>query len=339
MPIRILADFPRNLLALGSWVFGVVGAAALPAASGPAAPADGTGRPPQVQFTPAYPRPVATWLEAQIALARIDFSCGCIDGVPGPKSAATLAAFQASRGLEATGDLGPATQAALLLDSAPLVEIALTVDDLRHIQPLSPTWLGKSQQTALDFATVLELVAEHAHASERLIRRLNPGIDWTRVGAGARLTVPDPVRRLARAAAQRIQITLSQRVLEVYDDAGTVIAHFPVSIARQVEKRPGGELHVTVIIPNPDYTFDPDIFPESEEARSLGRKLTLPPGPNNPVGVAWIGLDRSGYGIHGTPEPENIGITESHGCFRLTNWDARALLDLAYPQLAVFVEP
>ena len=120
---------------------------------------------------------------------------------------------------------------------------------------------------------------------------------------------------------------------------GRVIAHFPVSIAQRVDKRPVGILHVTDIIPNPNYTFDPDVFPESAEARELGRKLTLPPGPRNPVGLAWIGLDRSGYGIHGTPAPEKVGRTESHGCFRLANWDALTFLDFASEGLPVSVEP
>ena len=109
--------------------------------------------------------------------------------------------------------------------------------------------------------------------------------------------------------------------------------------ARNVEKRPVGELHVTVVIPDPNYTFDPDVFPESPEAKELGRKLIIPPGPNNPVGVAWIGLDRPGYGVHGTPDPEKVGRTESHGCFRLANWDALALVDLVWAGLPVYVDP
>jgi lipoprotein-anchoring transpeptidase ErfK/SrfK len=92
-------------------------------------------------------------------------------------------------------------------------------------------------------------------------------------------------------------------------------------------------------VANPNYTFDPDNFPESAEGKTLGRKLILPPGPNNPVGRAWIGLDRPGYGIHGTPEPENVGRTESHGCFRLANWDAVTLLKLAVVGMIVTVEP
>ena len=118
-----------------------------------------------------------------------------------------------------------------------------------------------------------------------------------------------------------------------------LLAHFPCSIAARVEKRPVGELHVIVIAPNPNYTFDPELFPESAEARQLNQKLVLPPGPNNPVGVAWIGLDKPGYGIHGTPNPEQVGRTESHGCFRLANWDAEYLSHFVWVGMPVFVEP
>ena len=93
-------------------------------------------------------------------------------------------------------------------------------------------------------------------------------------------------------------------------------------------KGPLGELEVKVVVHDPNYTFDPEVFPESAEARQLGRKLILPPGPNNPVGVAWVGLDKPGYGIHGTPVHEQVGRTESHGCFRLANWNAEYLLKL-----------
>lgn len=122
------------------------------------------------------------------------------------------------------------------------------------------------------------------------------------------------------------------------DTAGELIAHFPCSIARRVEKRPVGDLQVVVTVPNPDYTWDPEVFPESPESRTVGRKLRIPPGPNNPVGVAWIGLNRTGYGIHGTPKPEDVGRTESHGCFRLANWNAELLRRMAWPGLPVRVE-
>jgi len=127
--------------------------------------------------------------------------------------------------------------------------------------------------------------------------------------------------------------------LEAFDAETNLLAHFPCSIAAHVEKRPVGELHVAVVAPNPNYTFDPELFPESPEAQQLNQKLILKPGPNNPVGVAWIGLDKTGYGIHGTPVPEQVGRTESHGCFRLANWDAEYLMQLVWLGMPVFVEP
>jgi lipoprotein-anchoring transpeptidase ErfK/SrfK len=131
-------------------------------------------------------------------------------------------------------------------------------------------------------------------------------------------------------------------VLEAFDAADNVIAHFPVSIGATAEKQPAGELHITTAAADPNFTFDPAVFPESPEARELreqGRKLILPPGPNNPVGIAWIGLDRPGYGIHGTPSPERVGRAESHGCFRLANWDARTLLSIVRVGIPVQIEP
>ena len=286
-----------------------------------------------------YPRPVENWLEVQIALARQAISCGSIDGVGGHQTAVGLRAFQERAGLDTTGYLDNVTRARLILTSHPFKQVTLTAEDLASLQPLGKTWLGKSQQTSLAFETALEMVAERTHAHPKLIQRLNPGINWAAITPTTVLTVPSVDRTAPLSPPANLHISLSENTLEARDEAGNLIAHFPVSIARLAEKRPEGELHVTVVIANPDYTFDPEVFPESAEARELGRKLIIPPGPNNPVGIAWIGLDRPGYGIHGTPTPEQVGRTESHGCFRLANWDAHTLLEIAYVGLPVIVDP
>ena len=290
---------------------------------------------------PEYPagRPVLDWVEAQVELARRGFSCGSIDGVRGPQTVAALKAFQQNEGLTETGELDKLTRSNLMIVAPVFTTYTFTAVDLGQRQPVADTWLGKSQQTALAYATGLEMAAERYHASPPFLRRLNPGTEWDALLPGAIIKVPAVGQYVPGTRAARLHVRLAEHVLEATDEAGRIIAHFPVSIARHVEKRPVGELHVTVVIPNPDYTFDPEVFPESAEAKELGRKLIIPPGPNNPVGVAWIGLDRTGYGIHGTPDPEKVGRTESHGCFRLANWDALTLLNLAWVGLPVMVEP
>lgn len=136
-----------------------------------------------------------------------------------------------------------------------------------------------------------------------------------------------------------MRISLSAKTLQAFGESSNLLAHFPCSIAAKMEKRPVGELYVTAIAPNPNYTFNPEVFPESPEAQAIGRKLILQPGPNNPVGVAWISLNLPSYGIHGTPIPEQVGRTESHGCFRLANWNAEYLIKLVRTGTPVVVEP
>jgi lipoprotein-anchoring transpeptidase ErfK/SrfK len=284
---------------------------------------------------PASPR---SGLELQVALARIGFSPGSIDGVVGAQTRAALLAFQKKMNLPRTAALDSDARAALFLESPALTTYVVTSNDLARLQPLSRTWLGKSQQSALDYGTVLELVAEKGHASPNLVRRLNPHVDWANVAAGVELNIPDVCFPPVNGKAAFVVISLSGKKLEAFDAETNLLAYFPCSIAARIEKRPVGELRVAVVAPDPNYTFNPEIFPESAEGRELGRKLVLPPGPNNPVGVAWIGLDKPGYGIHGTPEPEAVGRTESHGCFRLANWNAEYLAKLAWVGMPVYVE-
>ena len=286
----------------------------------------------------AAERPIASSLELQVELHRRGFSCGSIDGVAGAQTAAALRAVQRAAGIADTGILDAATRQYVRLTAPALGEYRFTAVELGALHPVPDTWLGKSQMTEMGYASALELVAERFHAHPNLIRRLNPDVDWSAILPGGKIVVPAADHVTVSGKAAQIVISLGAHELEVLDDLSRPIAHFPVSIARMAEKRPVGDLHVTVVIPNPDYTFDPDLFPESAEGKALGRRLVIPPGPNNPVGLVWIGLDRPGYGIHGTPEPENIGRTESHGCFRLANWDALTLEGLVQVGMPVIVD-
>ena len=285
-----------------------------------------------------FPRPVQDVLEAQLALDRQGISSGSIDGQLGPQTRAALRAFQQRQGLPVSGELDLPTREQLSLTSPVCASYTVSAADLGRLQPLSSTWLGKSQQSALEYETILELAAEKGHAHPNLIRRLNPGLDWASVSAGTVLQLPEATRPESPDKAAYATIRLGQKVLEAFDANSRLVAHFPCSIAQRVEKRPVGALHVSVIAPNPNYTFDPEIFPESAEAQRLKTRLVLPPGPNNPVGTVWIGLDKPGYGIHGTPNPEQVGRTESHGCFRLANWNVEYLAKLLWLGMPVYVD-
>ena len=312
-----------------------------PAESAP--PPATNGPPPAAPISPTTPflapRPVENILEAQIALARQAISSGSIDGANGYQTRAALRAFQTRERIPPTGTLDLVTRSRLRLEFPPLTNYVVASNDLARLRPVPSTWLGKSQQPRLDYSTLIELAAERCRAHPALLRKLNPGVSWGSVTAGEILTIPNIPPPVLPARLAFLQIRLKDRVLCGYDLRTNLLLQFPCSIAARVEKRPLGRLEVVVIARDPAYTFNPEVFPESAEGRRLGRKLTIPPGPNNPVGVAWIGLSRPGYGIHGTPRPEEVGRTESHGCFRLANWDAEVLVQLVWRGLPVYVLP
>ena len=284
-------------------------------------------------------RPVQDVFEAQLALARRGISCGSLDGVMGSQTKAGLRAFQHSKSLPASGLLDDATRRVLLLTPPAFTNYIVNTNDLARLRPLPRDWLGKSGQASLDYETILELVAEKSWSHPAFIKELNPGVNWAAVPPNTAVRVPNVAAPPDDATAAFIRISLSGRSLEVFDARTNLLVHFPCSIAHLVEKRPVGRFHVVLVIPNPNYMFNPENFPESEEARRIGRKLLIPPGPNNPVGTVWIGLDKPGYGIHGTPVPEEVGRTESHGCFRLANWNVETLTRFVLVGTPVYVVP
>ena len=303
----------------------------LPAASRPASLA------PTNTVRPPFDERILT---AQTALNRRAISSGSLDGVMGSQTRAALRAFQQRESLPVTGSLDDATTARLTLDASLYTNYVMTADDLAGLQPLGKTWLEKSQQTSLAYESVLESVAERSHSNPKLVRWLNPQIDWSNVSTGMSVQIVNSEYPPPDEKAAFIRIFLSERKLQVFGADSNLLAHFPCSIAARVDKRPlGEELHIAALAPNPNYTFDPAVFLESPEAQELGRKLILQPGPNNPVGTMWFSLDKPGYGIHGTPKPEEVGRTESHGCFRLANWNAEYLLKLVTLGTPVFVDP
>lgn len=289
--------------------------------------------------TPATPPEFADRLRAarlQTFLARTNFSPGLIDGKPGRKTRIAIEHFQRARGLEPTGQLDEPTRSALLPgDQAPSRQDladwtrshTITEADLAQISgPIPEDWNERAQLAFSGYIDLPDLLAERGWCSLDLLAALNPGKELADLTVGDEVTLPDaspkPLPKLAR-----VEINLTEKLVLGFAE-GEANAEIPIfmthcSIARDVEKRPVGELKVAVVASDPDYTFNPSSWPE---VTNVSSKLRIAPGPRNPVGVAWIGLDRPGYGMHGTVRPQDIGKTGSHGCFRLTNWDAARLI-------------
>lgn len=284
-------------------------------------------------------RTVKDVFETQLALDRFGFSPGPIDGQPGSQTRMALKAFQASRRIPQTGIVDAETRRVLLVSDPTTRSYVVTASDVAKLRTTGRTWTAKSKQDRLEYETVLEMLSEQGHAKPDLLRRLNPEIDWSRVSVGWVVRVPhvEPIPASAKSAS--IHIRLSDKSLEVKDQAGNTLLHYPCSIAKLVEKRPLGNLRVISKASNPNYKFTPSLFPESPEHRNGAAPMMIPSGPNNPVGTGWVGLDKPGYGIHGTPNPEAVGRTESHGCFRLANWNIERLLPLVWIGMPVIVDP
>lgn len=256
----------------------------------------------------------------QIALDRVGFSPGILDGRIGPKTELATREFQRVRGLPITGALDAATEAALNLDlPQAVITYTLVEGDFAEISPAPKDWLQRSRLKLLGFESIESAIAEKFQCSRALLSALNPSTQLSKLKAGDTILVPNPAKTHNDGRASLIQIDLSRKIIRVLDKEKRLLALFHCSIAEKKEKRPRGEATITSISHNPDYLFDPKMWPE---VGNVDRKLVIPPGPRNPVGRCWIGLSLPGYGIHGTPNPELIGKTGSHGCFRMTNWDA-----------------
>ena len=292
-------------------------------------------------------------LAAQICLDRAGYSCNTIDGVWGGKSEQAFRAFFAAR----NRDLKPALPSGpdqihdrYFSNAENLFRVeTVTQADIAALVTIPQAPAEKAKLPRMGYETIKEMFAERGHMSPRGLERLNPGVDWENIKPGLKLVIPDvpSIEEELRAGdrgnpkapkrplAALIKVSLSRFEITVYDANDRCIALFPCSIARDKSKRPAeGELKVVTKIPHPNYTYTPDFVPRGQKAS----KYVLMDGPNNPVGVAWIGLNLPTYGIHGTPKPETVGSAESHGCFRLSNWNVARLYAMVQPGTKVVVE-
>jgi lipoprotein-anchoring transpeptidase ErfK/SrfK len=299
----------------------------------------GGGNFPWGQPAPPPGRSIANTLELQIALARAGFSPGSIDGAPGTQTRQALTAFQQHRGLPVTGAWDPSLDEWLRIQEPTHAYIELTAAAMAKLTPPPTSWRERGQLSHFGYHTPLEMVAEKTCTDPDTIRSLNPALDWSALRAGDRILAPLVVPYHIGQKVARLQIELGARQLQAFDHADQLLFHCPVSIARDVAKRPVGELKVAVRVENPNYTFNPNILTATAEREGITTKFIIQPGPNNPVGTVWLGLNRPSYGIHGTPVPEKVGRTESSGCFRLANWNAETLLAATEVGTPVLVLP
>ena len=273
-------------------------------------------------------------LRAQVLLERAHFSPGVIDGLMGGNTRRALRAYQSARGLEATGEIDAATLESLGGAGAQvLTRVVLSEEDVAGPFRRTPGSVeAMAQADSLPYESVEEKVAERHHVTPAWLRGRNRGVGLV---AGADVVVPrlDGATDLLRPV--RVVVDESDKALHLEDDAGKVIAHFPVTTGSSQFPLPIGEWEVTAVATDPVWHFDPDLIAGTA---ADARPAKVPPGPNNPVGVVWIALNKKGIGMHGTNDPDSIGRSASHGCIRLANWDVARLAELVKGGVAVTVE-
>ena len=260
-------------------------------------------------------------IKAQLLLDRAHFSPGEIDGKFGDNFKKALIAFAAAQGLNSRGELTDQMWQKLTATSSEpvLTKYTISNDDVRgpFVNGI-PTKLEQMKDLpVLAYTSAREKIAEKFHMSQGLLSALNSKQKFET--ANETIVVANVVQNDASKRAARVEVDKSAQVLKIFGRDQQLLAVYPVTVGSTEKPAPSGRLKVTGISKNPTYRYNPKYAFKGVRAT---KPFTIKPGPNNPVGLVWIGLSGEGYGIHGTPDPSKVSKTASHGCIRLTNWDA-----------------
>jgi lipoprotein-anchoring transpeptidase ErfK/SrfK len=267
-------------------------------------------------------------VRAQILLDRARFSCGELDGEFGDNLEKTVAAFQGERKLPVSRSVDAATWAALNGDSAPaLTEYTITAEDVKGpFVEIPKEMMDQAKLPALGYSSPLEEIAERFHASQQLMKALNPQADFGK--AGQKIQAPNVLTMPPQQQAARVEVSKGESSVRAYDANGKLLAFYGATIGSEHDPLPVGTWKILGVQRNPSFHYNAELF---WDAKNPTEKAVIKPGPNNPVGVVWIDLSKEHYGIHGTPDPALVGHAFSHGCIRLTNWDATDLASMVKP--------